>query len=431
VSDDLRPKTSAPFLPLPAATGWRRGVRTAENLLTALVLAVLMLLPLEEIVMRKWFHSGLTGATAFEQHLVLIIGLLGGMLAARDRRLLSLSTLTNFLKDRWQSFARIFSSAFAAGITVFLCVGAAQLVQSVKEDEKMLAYGIPVWLVQLIMPAGFGVIAIRLLWHAAETWRGRLVALALAAALVWIGFHPLVTPDKLVLPGLLTLLAAVVLGAPIFVMLGGAALILFWGQDQPITAISLTHYSIVTNPTLPTVPLFTLAGYFLAEGGASKRLIRVFNALLGQFRGGPAIVTVLACAFFTSFTGASGVTILALGGLLLPVLMAAGYSERSSLGLVRPFCWWPWPLGWAFALVPKEEKRSAPSTGSRPGAPYGRPNGNCSCRWWRWSRSLADGPRRSKPRLSPPAMPSSSRPSSIGIFPRCATWPASWPSAAC
>ena len=138
----------------------------------------------------------------------------------------------------------------------------------------------------------------------------------------------------LVVPGLVALVAAVVLGAPIFVMLGGAALILFWGEDVPIASISLTHYSMVTNPTLPTVPLFTLAGYFLAEGGASKRLVRVFQALLGQFRGGPAIVTVLACAFFTSFTGASGVTILALGGLLMPVLMGAGYSERSTVGLL-------------------------------------------------------------------------------------------------
>src|SRR5258705_553500 len=146
--------------------------------------------------------------------------------------------------------------------------------------------------------------------------------------------HPPLAPAKLVVPGLVALLAAVVFGAPIFVMLGGAALILFWGEDSPIASISLTHYSMVTNPTLPTVPLFTLAGYFLAEGGASKRLIRVFQSLLGQFRGGPAIVTVLGCAFFTSFTGASGVTILALGGLLMPMLLSAGYSERATLGLL-------------------------------------------------------------------------------------------------
>lgn len=319
----------------PSMQGGRlRWVWEAENLLVALTLVALMLLPLIEIVGRKLFHGGLEGGAALQQHLVLIIGLLGGMFAARDRRLLSLSTLTTFLKGRWQAFARGFSSAFAAGITVFLSLAAVQLVQSEKAGGKILAYGIPVWAVQAIMPIGFAVIALRLLWHGADTWKGRLATVLFAAALVWVGFHPPVPADKLVVPGLVALLFAVVLGAPIFVMLGGAALILFWGEDLPIASISLTHYSMVTNPTLPTVPLFTLAGYFLAEGGASKRLIRVFQALLGQLRGGPAIVTVLACAFFTSFTGASGVTILALGGLLMPVLIGAGYSERATLGLL-------------------------------------------------------------------------------------------------
>jgi tripartite ATP-independent transporter DctM subunit len=96
----------------------------------------------------------------------------------------------------------------------------------------------------------------------------------------------------------------------------------------------INHYGLVVNATLPTIPLFTLAGYFLAEGGASKRLFRVCDALVGHFRGGAAIGTVLACAFFTSFTGASGVTILALGGLFMPVLIASRYSERNALGLL-------------------------------------------------------------------------------------------------
>lgn len=323
-----------PVQPVPAGDGWRRWLREVENLLVSLALAALVLLPLGEIVLRKVFQTGISGATAFQQHLTLLIGLLGGALAARERRLLALSTLTTFLKGWWQVLARVFSGAFAAGISVFLCVAAAQLVQTERGGGKILAYGIPVWTIQLVMPLSFGVIALRLLWGAAESWRGRLVALLLAGGVVWAGLQPPIVPDALVLPALVTLLVAVILGAPIFVLLGGAALILFWGQDLPIASISLTHYSMVTNPTLPTVPLFTLAGYFLAEGGASKRLIRVFQALFGQFRGGPAIVTVLACAFFTSFTGASGVTILALGGLLMPVLMGAGYSERSTLGLL-------------------------------------------------------------------------------------------------
>lgn len=316
------------------APGRWRWLWGTENLIVAIALGALMLMPLIEILGRKVFHSGLDGAAALQQHLVLIIGLLGGMFAARDRRLLCLSTLTNFLKGRWLTFARVFSSGFAAAITGFLCAGSVDWIESTKASGKILAYGIPIWTVQLIMPIGFGIIALRLIWHASETWRGRVIAILLAGAILGIGFHPVVDPAKLVYPGLALLLAAVALGAPIFVMLGGAALILFWGEGTPISSISITHYSMVTNPTLPTVPLFTLAGYFLAEGGASNRLIRVFQALLGQFRGGPAIVTVLACAFFTSFTGASGVTILALGGLLMPVLLKAGYSERSTLGLL-------------------------------------------------------------------------------------------------
>jgi C4-dicarboxylate transporter, DctM subunit len=121
---------------------------------------------------------------------------------------------------------------------------------------------------------------------------------------------------------------------PIFSILGGAALLLFRAQGANGAAISISFDELVVNATLPAVPLFTLAGYFLAEGGASKRLVRVFQALFGHFRGGTGVMTVLVCAFFTTFTGASGVTILALGGLLMPVLLANRYSERASLGLL-------------------------------------------------------------------------------------------------
>jgi tripartite ATP-independent transporter DctM subunit len=326
--------SDAAIRPAPAPQGARRWLRLGEDSLVTFALAALAILPLLEIVLRRLFHSGLSGATAIQQHLTLVISLLGGMLAARDRRLLSLSTLSQFLKGRWQTFARLYSGAVAAAISVFLCLAAAQLVASERDSGNLLAYQIPIWTVQLIMPIGFAVIALRLLWNASARWRGRLAALLLTCAIAGIGLHPFVSPARLVLPGLVGLLAAVVLGAPIFALLGGAALILFWSEGTPIASLSLTHYSMVTNPTLPTVPLFTLAGYFLAEGGASRRLIRVFHALFGQLRGGPAIVAVIACAFFTSFTGASGVTILALGGLLMPVLLGAGYTERSALGLV-------------------------------------------------------------------------------------------------
>ncbi|MEN6546061.1 MAG: TRAP transporter small permease subunit, partial [Armatimonadia bacterium] len=265
--------------------GWRRWRRDAEELLVALALAALVLVPLGEIVLRRLFHTGIAGATAFQQHLTLLIGLLGGALAAREQRLLTLSTLKDLLPEKGQLWARVFSGALAAGISVFLCAAATQLVQTEREAGKILAYGVPLWTIQAVMPVSFGVIALRLLRHAADRWQGRLVAALLAGGMVWLGIRPPIAPDLLVLPALATLLLAVMFGAPIFVLLGGAALILFWGQELPIASVALTHYSMVTNPTLPTVPLFTLAGYFLAEGGASKRLIRVFQAVFGQFRG--------------------------------------------------------------------------------------------------------------------------------------------------
>ena len=119
-----------------------------------------------------------------------------------------------------------------------------------------------------------------------------------------------------------------------FAILGGAALLLFWRAGTPIAAVALEHYRMVVNPSLPAIPLFTLAGFGLAAGGAPARLTRLFRALFGHLRGGVAIAAVVVGAFFTALTGGSGVTILALGGVLFPLLVAARYPERDAVGLV-------------------------------------------------------------------------------------------------
>jgi tripartite ATP-independent transporter DctM subunit len=311
----------------------RRWWHSGENLTLAALLGTMVALPLAEIVLRK-FSAGIPSAPEFLRHLTLLVGMAGGVVAARDGRLLSLATAPVLLRGRWKRAALIFSTGVGAAVTAFLCAASLQFVLQEKEAGGTLAYGIPLWLVQLAMPAGFGLVCLRLVWRAAETWARRAGALALAALIVAGAVFPPAEISSLTLPALGALLAATVFGAPIFVALGGAAMILFWGRDVPITAVSVEHYGLVTNPALPSIPLFTLAGYFMAEGGASQRLVRVFQALVGWFRGGPAIATALICAFFTSFTGGSGVTILALGALLMPVLVAAKFSPRDALGLV-------------------------------------------------------------------------------------------------
>jgi tripartite ATP-independent transporter DctM subunit len=133
---------------------------------------------------------------------------------------------------------------------------------------------------------------------------------------------------------LVALAVAVVLGAPLFVALGGLAVLLFRHADVPLAAISAEIYRLVVSPTLPTIPLFAFAGYILTVGNVSRRLVRFFRAIVGWMPGGIAVVTVLVCTFFTTFTGASGVTIVALGGILLPALLGERYPERFSLGLL-------------------------------------------------------------------------------------------------
>ena len=319
---------------VPPPTGWRGVLRHTENSFVVLALALMALLPCVEIALRKLFNSGVPGSVPVVQHLVLVVSLLGGAIAARDNRLLALSSLTTFLKPDLRRLATVFSHGFAAGICSLLTVVAFEFVVASRKLGKPLVFDVPVWTVQSLLVLGFAAIAVRLIWHAGKTWRGRLVALTLAATVVVIGFWSPIAPEKLRWVAIAVLVVAALLGAPVFTTLGGAALILFWSGGETAASLPTNHYRLTINPTLPTLPLFTLAGYFLAEGGAAKRLVRVFQALFGNFRGGPAIVTALVCAFFTSFTGASGVTILALGGVLMPVLLAAGYRERSALGLL-------------------------------------------------------------------------------------------------
>ena len=318
----------------PSAVGRFGWLRQAENLLLVVPLLAMMLLPVVEIVLRRCLNTGISGSSTIVQHLTLIVGMLGGAVAARDQRLLALSPVQSLLHGWTRTAARIFTGGFAAAITAFLCGASIVYVHDVRPLGRILVYGLPTWVVQLILPLGFGIVAVRLWWHAAARWWGRLLAFGVSLVITAVVYWQPGSPERWLIPGLLSLGVATLLGAPVFTALGGAALILFWGHGESMTPVPLKHYSLTTNDLLPSIPIFTLAGYFLAESGASKRLVRVFQALVGQFRGGPAIVTALVCAFFTSFTGASGVTILALGGVLMPVLLAARYSERNALGLL-------------------------------------------------------------------------------------------------
>jgi C4-dicarboxylate transporter, DctM subunit len=360
-----------------------------EDLIGSLALLVMVLLPLAEIVSRRVFSRGIPGSGPIVQHLTLWVGFLGAAIAARDGKLLALATGTFIPPGIWRRAADIFAAAFGAGAAVILAIGGWQMTMIEREAGTNIGADIQAWVAQLVLPVAFALIAIRLVWrpgfnslnpathvdtHEPEATDARLNgsrsgneglpttsadlsgdsnatrrASLSGARSIWIDRAfasigllggvlltrvPSLIEGHSLVPIWIIIVVAAFAGTPLFAILGGAAALLFMHDGVTPATVLVETYSLSVSPTLPAIPLFTLAGFLLAEGHASERLLRVFRALFGWIPGGTAVVCAVLCSFFTVFTGGSGVTILALGGVLFPALLRDGYRERFALGLL-------------------------------------------------------------------------------------------------
>ena len=332
--------------PLAAAGRPRRMLallHVAEDTFAALPLAAMVLLPLAEIVVRPILTGGIPGSIPLVQHLTLWVAFLGAALAARESKLIALATATFIPEGGVQRATQAFAATVGAAVTGLLAWSAIDVVAIEMEVGGEIALGIPSWVLQLVLPGAFAVIAVRLAWRAGG-WGARSVAALGLVAGIWLSSLGAACANideaSCVLAGgpgwpwvVLVVLAALA-GAPIFTVLAGAAVFLYMVDAFDPAAVPLYAYDLATEPHLPSIPLFTLTGFILAQGQSSERLLRVFRALVGWLPGGTAVVCTVVCAFFTIFTGGSGVTILALGGLLLPALLKDGYRDRFSVGLL-------------------------------------------------------------------------------------------------
>jgi len=316
------------------ATGFMGGVHRFENLALTALFLVMMLLPLTDVFSRLSGVSVFPDSLVLVQNLVLVVMMLGGAIAAREGKLLTLSTTSSLLHGLPKKVASVATSAFTGALTAFLVAASAQVVAMDFTSGDIAAAGIPRWALECCLPLGFLAVLLRVLWRSSSDWKVRLLTYGLALALGLAGWMIHAPSGLLIWTMMGVLILSILFGAPIFVALGGAALIMIWNTDVPISSVPVETARMVVSSTIPAIPLFTLTGYLLSEGGASERLLKVFQSLFGSVKGGPAIVTSLVCAFFTALTGGSGVTILALGGLLMPILIAEKYKERDALGLL-------------------------------------------------------------------------------------------------
>jgi len=325
----------------------------------AAVVSVLLLglLPILEIFVRMIAQTGIPSYNSYLLHLVLVAAFLGGMVTAREGRHLAIRVAVEAFPQRVREVSDTVN-AFLSTTLGFAFFWSSVSFVVVGFDPGARVGLIPIHLFVAVMPLGFLVMTIRFMLRTPKTVLARVVGFAGVLTGTFLGFASIadifylyaesIPPivDALVnvwylvvpaisIPLMILLVLSAFLGVPLFIVLGGAALLLFAQYGGTLAVVPNEGYVMLTGNTIPAIPLFTLAGFFLSESKAGERLVRLFRALFGWMPGGLVIASVLASTFFTTFTGASGVTILALGGLLLYVLVGSGaHEEDFSTGIL-------------------------------------------------------------------------------------------------
>ncbi len=327
-----------------------------EIYISAFLIVLLAGIPTVEIIIRKLLGAGLKGGYEYTRHIVLWLTLLGASVNSFTDRHMKIEFCTKFLSEKGKKFAEalsLFIVVFVAG--AFFIISSVFLKMGFTPDDKVGL--ISQRLVTVIMPVGFLLVIIREMQRKGIS-RGHLIALCAGiASALWVSTSPLVngicdiagdvpswgwtlsdisvaSVSAIKLPLLFLFIASGVLGAPIFAVLGGIAYILITASGSYAEISANEFYTMLIGNAVPAIPLFTLTGFILSESKAGDRLIRTFNAFFGWMPAGIIIATVVICAFFTVFTGASGVTILAIGGLLAAILEKNGIEERYRNGLL-------------------------------------------------------------------------------------------------
>ena len=313
-------------------------------------LSLLALIPFLEFILHQ-FKLVIPASRDLMTHLFLVTGFFAGMLTAKAGEHISI-TAVQYIKSekikRVLEFITFMLSVFVITILVWNCI-------------TYIKYGlgrkigiIPDRVFAVSIPLGYAVIALRFAFMKrtakekvimlAVLLLGTVAALPAIAKIIW-GFEPpeligsWVETIKNVtwlfrVPLILFLILAAFSGMPVFAAIGGIAMVILQAADLEPDAAPIQIYDALTDMDLIAIPLFTLTGFFLSESRAGERLVRTFRRFFGWLPGGMVIAAVLICAFFTSFTGASGVTILALGGILHMILTENKYKEHSSIGLL-------------------------------------------------------------------------------------------------
>ena len=314
-----------------------------ENFICYFCFAIIVSFPVFQILSRSIDFFSIPASQEIVQHMTLWIAFIGAVLATRSNRLLAVVREPVFKQSSEFNIGHFLVHAVSAGIVFLLAVSYLKMIQIGIQYPEFVAPFIPVWFAQSIIPIGLFLIWYHMIITSSNKLNYRLFLVFYSFLTVGILYYwqfPFSNEIFLTIKVLATL-ALVAFGLPIFIVLASLSVLFFLSEPTDwatnfdlISTISDSAYRIVVSPTLAAIPIFTLAGYILAESNISRRLLDFFKASLGWLPGSTVVIVVILCAFFTALTGGSGVTILALGAILYPILVEEGYSEVFSLGLI-------------------------------------------------------------------------------------------------
>ena len=304
---------------------------------------ILISFPIFQILGRYINFFSIPASQEIVQHMTLWIGFIGAVIAARSNKLLSVVREPVFKSMKKVSLPQFFVHIFSLSVVFVLSVSYLKMIQIGFQYPDYIAPFIPTWFAQSIIPVGLILIWYQMILTSSSDLKYRLfisIFSMIPTVILYFWQFPLSNPFLLWSKVIFSIIL-VAFGLPIFILLASLSIFFFLSEPTEwatnfdlISTISDSAYRIVVSPTLAAIPIFTLAGYILAESKISERLINFFKASVGWLPGSTVLIVVLLCAFFTALTGGSGVTILALGAILYPILIHDGYSERFSLGII-------------------------------------------------------------------------------------------------
>jgi tripartite ATP-independent transporter DctM subunit len=358
----IQPSTDQTIDPGQNAGSLKKIFYGIENGFCIFSMVALAILPIWDVLAsfsQRFFKITISipGSIGLITNMLLWVGMFAGMITTRNQGHLSIALVQYFAGDKVQKYLRIPTNLLSTFIVTILAFSAPAYIK-LGLSGRIISF-LPDRIFALILPIGYGVIACRFARRTGLTGWKRIFPVLAVLLGIFASFPAIANfiwnwetipqwADTLTnalydiawyvkTPAIILLFAAALAGTPLFTVMAGFVLLLLAAADNPVAGnIVSTHiYSALTDENIIAIPLFTLVGFFLSESRAGERLVTTFRALFSWLPGGMIIATVIICAFFTSFTGASGVTILALGGILFSILSEYNkYPEKFSIGLL-------------------------------------------------------------------------------------------------